>query len=48
MDMTRCRLGKFLVVRTFATRCLHIHKIARYPSDEKGNYLSRRLSCNFA
>jgi len=48
MDMTRCRLDKFLVDPTFVTRCLHIHKAARDPSVERWNYLSRRLSCNFA
>jgi len=48
MNMTRCRLGKFLVVPTFVTRYLHIHKAARDPSGERWNYLSRRLSCNFA
>jgi len=45
-DMTRCSLGKFLVVPTFVTRCLHICKAGRYPSGEKWNCLSRRLSCN--
>jgi len=32
MDMTRCSLGKFLVVPTFVTRRLHIYKDARDPS----------------
>jgi len=48
MDMTRCSLGKFLVVPTFVTRCLHLFKNARDPSGERWNYYSRRLSCNFA
>jgi len=47
MDMTRCSLGKFLVVSTFATRCLHICKAGRDPSGERWNYLRRRLSLNF-
>jgi len=47
MDMTRCSLGKFLVVPTFVTRRLHICKDARDPRGERRNYLSRRLSCNF-
>jgi len=48
MDMIRCRLGMFLVVPTFVTRRLHICKDARDPGGEGWNYLSRRLSCNFA
>jgi hypothetical protein len=48
MDMTRCSLGKFLVVPTFVIRRLHVCKDARDPSGERWNYLSRRLSCNFA
>jgi len=48
MDMKRCRLGKFLVVPSSVTRCLHICKAARDPSGERRNYFSRRLSCNFA
>jgi len=43
MDMTRCSLGKFLVVPTFVTRRLHVSKDARDPSGEKWNFLSRRL-----
>jgi len=46
MDMTRCSLGKFLVVPTFVTRRLHICKAARDSSGERWNYLFRRLSCN--
>jgi len=42
----RCSLGKFLVVPTFVSRCLHICKAGRVPSGERWNYLSRRLSCN--
>ena len=45
-DMTRFSLGKFLVVSTFVTRCLHTWKAGRDPSGERWNYLSRRLSCN--
>ena len=45
-NMTRCSLGKFLVVPNFVTRCLHVCKAGRFPSGEKWNYLSRRLSCN--
>jgi len=48
MDMTRCSLGKFLVVPTYVTRRLHICKTARDPRGERWNYLSRRLSSNFA
>jgi len=32
----------------FLTRRLHIRKTARDPSGERWNFLSRRLSCNFA
>ena len=46
--MTRCSLGNFVVVPTFLTRRLHICKAARDPSGKRWNYLSRRLSCNFA
>jgi len=45
-NMTRCSLGKFLVVHTFVTRCLHILIAGREPSGERWNNLSRRLSCN--
>jgi len=45
-DMTRCSLGKFLVVPTFVTKCLHYSKAGRDPSGERWNYFSRRLSCN--
>jgi len=45
--MSRCKLGKFLVVPTLVTRRLHICNAARDPSGEKWNYLSRSLSCNF-
>jgi len=48
MNMTGCNLGKFLVVPTFVARRLHLCKDARDPSGESMNYLSRRLSCNFA
>jgi len=48
MDMTRCNLGKFLVVPTFYARRLQVRQDARTPSGESWNYLSRRLSCNFA
>jgi len=48
MDMTLCSLGKILVVPTFVTRRLHKCKDARDPRGERWNYLSRRLSCNFA
>jgi len=48
MDMTRCNLGKFLVVPTFVARRLQVRKDAREPSGESWNYLSRRQSCNFA
>jgi len=48
MDMTPCSMGKSLVVPTFVTRRLHICKAVRDPSGERRNYLSRRLSCNFA
>jgi len=48
MDLTRCNLGKFLVVPTSVTRRLHLCEAARNPSGERWNYLSRRLSCNFA
>jgi len=44
-DMTRCRLGNFLVIPTFVTRRLHICKGGRDPSGDIWNYLSRRLSC---
>jgi len=44
--MTRCRQGTFLVVPTFATRCLHIRKAGRDPRGERWNYLSWRLSCS--
>jgi len=47
MDIARCRMGKFLVVPTFVTRCLHICKAGRDPSGERWKYLSRMLSCNF-
>ena len=38
MDITRCRQGKFLLVSTFATRCLHICKAGRDPSGERWNF----------
>jgi len=47
-DMTRCNLGKFLVVPTFVTRRLQVRKDARDPSGESWNYLSRIRSSNFA
>ena len=34
--MTRCSLGNFLVVSTFATRCLHMCKAGRDPSAKNG------------
>ena len=46
--MTRCNVGKFLIVPTFVVRRLQVRKDARDPSGEHSNYLSRRLSCNFA
>ena len=48
MDTTRCNLGKLLVVPTFVAKRLQVRKDARDPSGESWNYLSRRLSCNFA
>jgi len=39
MYMTRCSLGMFLVVSTFATRCLHICKAGRHPGGERWNNL---------
>jgi len=47
MDMTRCGLGKFLVVPTLVTMRLLICKAARDPSGKRWNYLSKRLYCNF-
>jgi len=47
MDLTRCNLGKFLVVPTFVARRLHSCKDARDPSSESWNYFSRRLTSNF-
>jgi len=47
MDMTRCNLGKILVVQTFVARRLQVRKDARDPSGESWSYLSRRLSCKF-
>jgi len=44
-DMTRCSLGKVLVVPTFVTRCLHICKAGREPSGERWNNFLRKLSC---
>ena len=38
MDMTRCSLGKFLVVPTFVTRRLYICKAARDLGGERLNY----------
>jgi hypothetical protein len=46
--MTRCNVGKFLIVPTFVVRRLQVRKDARDPSGQSWNYLSRRLSCNFA
>jgi len=43
MDLTRCKLGNFLVVPTFVARRLHSCKDARDPSSESCNYFSRRL-----
>ena len=48
MHMTRCKLGKFLVVPTFVDSSLHSCNDASDPSSKSWNYLSRRLSCNFA
>jgi hypothetical protein len=48
MDLTLCKLGKFLVDPSFFARCLHVRKDARDPSGESWKYLSRRLSCNFS
>jgi hypothetical protein len=48
MYMTRCNLGKFLVVPTFVARRLHICNDATDPSGESWNHLSRRPFCNFA
>jgi len=47
-DITRCNLGKFLLVPTFVTRRLQVRKNARDPSGESWNYLSRIRSFNFA
>jgi len=40
--------ASFIIVPTFVTRRLHICKAARDPSGDRWNYLSRRLSSNFA
>ena len=48
MNMTGRNMGKLLVVPTFVARRLHLCKDTRGPSSESWNYLSRRLSCNFA
>jgi len=48
MGLIRCNLGKFLVVPTSDAKRLHSCKGARDPSSEIWNYLSRRLSSNFA
>jgi len=47
MHLTRCNLGKFLVVPTFVARRLHSCKDARHPSNESWNYFWRRLASNF-
>jgi len=41
MDMTRCKLGKFLVVPTFVARRLQVRKDVRDPSGESWNYLPK-------
>jgi len=46
MDLTRCNLGKFLVVHTFVARRLQVRQDATAPSGESWNYLSRNLFCN--
>jgi len=46
MDLTRCNLGKFLVVPTFVVGRLQVRVDNRAPSGEIWNYLSRSLSCN--
>jgi hypothetical protein len=48
MDLTRCKVGMFLVVPTFFARHLHVRKYVRDTSGEVWNYLSRRRSCNFS
>jgi len=48
MDMTRCNQGKFLVVPTFDAWRLQVRQDATAPTGESWNYLTRRLSCNFA
>jgi len=40
-DLVLWVLGKFLVVPTFAARCLYVCKDAREPSGKKWNYLLR-------
>jgi len=47
MGMTRCSLGKFLVVPTFVTRRLHILKDARDPSGETTKVLEYGFQNSF-
>jgi hypothetical protein len=44
----RCILGKFFVVPTFVTKCLHVGKDVRDPGGKRWNYLSRKPSSMFA
>jgi hypothetical protein len=48
MDLARCILGKFSIVPTFVARCIDVCTDAREPSGDGWNYLSKRLSSNFA
>jgi len=48
MDTTRCNLGNLLLASTFVARRLQVRKDVRDTSGENWNYLSRRLSYNFA
>jgi len=48
MDVTGCKLAKFLVFPTFVARRLHSCKDSRDPSSESWNYFSRRLTSKFA
>jgi hypothetical protein len=47
-NMTGSNLGKLLVVANLVARRIDLCKDSRDPSGERWNYLSRRLSCNFA
>ena len=46
MDLTRCNLGKFLVVPTMVPRRHEVRQDARAASGKSWNYFSSRLSCN--